>query len=253
MSASLEAAPQSGPWQRVFATVYDPLLALGELAGLRRLRRRLLASARGRVVELGAGTGLNLRHYPDGLEALILVEPDAAMRRRLRRRVRAHGRVADIVEASAERLPLADHSVDTIVATLVLCTVDEPQRALEEIARVLRPDGELLFVEHVRADATRLARWQDRLSRPWRRFACGCHCNRATVELMRACGFELEIAEATWRAMPPIVRPLAIGHARPANQAGIQAPAATLQPNAEPGHSGRQDTPRRTRIVDDGV
>ena len=127
-------------------------------------RRRLLASARGRVVELGAGTGLNLRYYPDGLEALILVEPDAAMRRRLARRVRGSGRVAHIVEASAERLPLADHSVDTIVATLVLCTVDEPQRALEEIARVLRPDGELLFVEHVRADSSRLARWQDRLS-----------------------------------------------------------------------------------------
>ena len=198
----------------MFALAYNPFLALGELAGLRRQRRRLLASARGRVVELGAGTGLNLRHYPDGLEALILVEPDAAMRRRLARRVRGSGSVAHIVEASAERLPLADHSVDTIVATLLLCTVDEPQRVLDEIARVLRPHGELLFVEHVRADSARLARWQDRLCGPWRRFACGCRCNRATVELMRACGFELETAEATWRAMPPIVRPLAIGHAR---------------------------------------
>ena len=214
MSAYLISASRSGPWSRVFALAYNPFLALGELAGLRRQRRRLLASARGRVVELGAGTGLNLRHYPDGLEALILVEPDAAMRRRLARRVRGSGRVADIVQASAERLPFADHSVDTIVATLVLCTVDEPQRALDEIARVLRPDGELLFVEHVRADSARLARWQDRLCGPWRRFACGCRCNRATVELMRACGFELETAEATWRAMPPIVRPLAIGHAR---------------------------------------
>ena len=225
MSAYLASASRSGPWPRVFALVYDPFLALGELAGLRRQRRRLLASARGRVVELGAGTGLNLRYYPDGLEALILVEPDAAMRRRLARRVRASGRAAHIVEASAERLPLADHSVDTIVATLVLCTVDEPQRALEEIARVLRPDGELLFVEHVRADSPRLARWQDRLSGPWRRFACGCRCNRATVELMRACGFELEMAEATWRAMPPIVRPLAIGHARPRSQGGMEARA----------------------------
>jgi ubiquinone/menaquinone biosynthesis C-methylase UbiE len=216
----------------VFATVYDPFLALGELAGLRRLRRRLLASARGRVVELGAGTGLNLRHYPDGLEALILVEPDAAMRRRLARRVRGSGRVAQIVEASAERLPLADHSVDTIVATLLLCTVDEPQRVLDEIARVLRPPGELLFVEHVRAHSSRLARWQDRLSGPWRRFACGCRCNRATVELMRACGFELEVAEATWRAMPPIVRPLAIGRARPQRQRGAEVLAATPAANA---------------------
>jgi ubiquinone/menaquinone biosynthesis C-methylase UbiE len=166
------------------------------------------------VVELGAGTGLNLRHYPDGLDALMLVEPDAAMRRRLARRVRRSGQAARIIDASAEELPLADHSVETIVATLVLCTVDDPQRTLDEIARVLVPGGELLFVEHVRAESPGLARWQDRLSAPWRHFACGCRCNRATVELMRAHGFELEVTEAAWRMMPPIVRPLVIGRAR---------------------------------------
>src|SRR3954452_12525939 len=171
MSAYPASLSPSGPWSRVFALVYDPSLALGELAGMRRRRRRLLAAARGQVVEIGAGTGLNLRHYPDGLEALTLVEPDAAMRRRLARRVRQNGRAADIVEASAERLPLADQSVDTVVATLVLCTVDDPQGTLNEIARVLRPGGELLFVEHVRAQSSRLARWQDRLCEPWRRFA----------------------------------------------------------------------------------
>jgi ubiquinone/menaquinone biosynthesis C-methylase UbiE len=202
-------------WSRLFALAYDPLLALGELSGLRRRRRELLAPARGRVVELGAGTGLNLRHYPDGLEALILVEPDPAMRRRLARRLRRRGSAAEILDASAERLPLGDHSVDTVVATLVLCTVDDPRRALGEIARILRPGGELLFVEHVRAASPRLARWQDRLAGPWRRFACGCRCNRPTVELMRACRFELDVGEAAWRAMPPIIRPLAIGRARP--------------------------------------
>src|SRR4051794_27795824 len=145
-------------WSSVFAVLYEPSLALGELAGLRRRRRRLLASARGRVVELGAGTGLNLRHYPDGLDALMLVEPDAAMRRRLARRVRRSGQAAQIIDASAEQLPLADHSVEMIVATLVLCTVDDPQRTLDEIARVLVPGGELLFVEHVRAESPGLAR-----------------------------------------------------------------------------------------------
>jgi ubiquinone/menaquinone biosynthesis C-methylase UbiE len=201
-------------WPAVFAAVYDPFLALGELTGLRRHRRRLLAGARGRVVELGAGTGLNLRHYPDGLEELILVEPDGAMRRRLARRLDRTGRSARIVDAGAERLPLPDGSVDTVVATLVLCTVDDPRQALTEIARVLRPDGELLFVEHVRSGSSALARLQDALAGPWRRFACGCRCNRATVDEMRACGFEPEAAPARWRAMPPIVRPLAVGRAR---------------------------------------
>jgi ubiquinone/menaquinone biosynthesis C-methylase UbiE len=191
------------------------VLALGELTGLRRRRRELLAAASGRVVELGAGTGLNLRHYPGGLDELILVEPDAAMRQRLARRLRRAKRTAEIVGASAEQLPFGDHSVDTVVATLVLCTVDDPRLALQEITRVLRPDGKLLFLEHVRASTPRLARWQHRLREPWRQFACGCRCDRETVELMRACGFEFEeLAAAVWRAMPPIVRPLAIGHAR---------------------------------------
>jgi SAM-dependent methyltransferase len=206
----------SGRWARLFAALYDPVLALGELTGLRRRRRELLAAAHGRVVELGAGTGLNLRHYPDGLDELLLVEPDPAMRRRLARRVRDLEQVAGIVAAPAERLPVDDHSVDTVVATLVLCTVDDPRQALQEITRVLRPGGKLLFLEHVRAPTPRLARWQRRLHEPWRHFACGCRCDRATVELMRTCGFEFdELAEAAWRAMPPIVRPLAIGQARP--------------------------------------
>ncbi|WP_028063726.1 class I SAM-dependent methyltransferase [Solirubrobacter soli] len=209
-------SPASGRWQRLFATAYDPVLTLGELAGLRRRRRELLAAAHGRVVELGAGTGLNLPHYPDAVTELLLVEPDDAMRRWLARRLRRTGPPAEIVGAAAEQLPFADASVDTVVATLVLCTVDDPRSSLREIARVLRPGGRLLFLEHVLASTPRLARWQRRLHDPWRRFACGCRCDRPTVELMRTCGFELEeLAEATWRAMPPIVRPLAIGHARP--------------------------------------
>src|SRR5690349_20027622 len=135
-------------WPRLFALIYEPSLVPGELAGLRRRRRQLLAHARGRVVEIGAGTGLNLRHYPDGLDELILVEPERSMRRKLTRRAPVN---VAILDASAERLPFADGSVDTVGCTLVLCTLDDPQRALRQIARVLRPGGELLFVEHVRA------------------------------------------------------------------------------------------------------
>lgn len=118
--------------------------------------------------------------------------------------------------APAERLPFDDGSIDTVVSTLVLCTVDAPDLALREVARVLRPDGQLLFIEHVRSDAARLAAWQDRLAGPWQRFAEGCRCNRATVELIKACDLEVdELREASWRGMPAIVRPLVAGRARP--------------------------------------
>jgi ubiquinone/menaquinone biosynthesis C-methylase UbiE len=200
-------------WLRVLALVYDPFLWLGEVAGMRRRRRMLLHSARGRVVELGAGTGLNVAHYPDGLDALVLAEPEPAMRRRLARRLRRQARPAQIVDAPAERLPLPDASVDTVVATLVLCTVDDVEGALREIARVLRPDGQVLFIEHVRASSRFLAACQDRLLEPWRRFAGGCRCNRPTVELMRARGFEVQVEGAAWRGMPRIVRPLVLGRA----------------------------------------
>jgi SAM-dependent methyltransferase len=97
--------------------------------------------------------------------------------------------VARIIDAPAERLPLADDSVDTVVSTLVLCTVADPERALREIARVLRPDGQLLFIEHVRASSRFLAACQDLFFQLWYRFAGGCRCNHPTMELMRACGF----------------------------------------------------------------
>ena len=212
-STELQASPPSAAWLRIFALVYDPFLWLGEIAGMRRRRSTLLGGARGRVVEIGAGTGLNIAHYPDGIAELVLTEPEPAMRRRLARRLQRHARVARIVDAPAERLPLADASVDTVVSTLVLCTVNDPERALREIARVLRPDGQLLFIEHVRASSRFLAACQDNLLQPWRRFAGGCRCNRPTVELMRACGFAVAADDVVWRGMPPIVRPLMVGRA----------------------------------------
>jgi ubiquinone/menaquinone biosynthesis C-methylase UbiE len=202
-------------WMRILARVYDPSLWLGELAGMRRRRNALLVGAAGRVVEIGAGTGLNVEHYPDGIADLVLAEPEPAMRRRLGRRLQRHARGAHVVDARAEQLPLSDASVDTVVSTLVLCTVDEPERALREIARVLRPDGQLLFIEHVRASSAFLAACQDRLLGPWSRFAGGCRCNRPTVDLMRACGFTVTVDNAVWRGMPPIVRPLMVGRATP--------------------------------------
>jgi ubiquinone/menaquinone biosynthesis C-methylase UbiE len=212
-STELKASPSSAAWLRILARLYDPFLWLGEIAGMRRRRSILLGGARGRVVEIGAGTGLNIPHYPDGIAELVLIEPEPGMRRRLARRLQRHGRGARIVDAPAECLPLADASVDTAVSTLVLCTVNDPERALREIARVLRPDGQLLFIEHVRASSRFLAACQDNLLQPWRRFAGGCLCNRPTVELMRACGFAVAADDVVWRGMPRIVHPLTAGRA----------------------------------------
>jgi ubiquinone/menaquinone biosynthesis C-methylase UbiE len=197
----------------VFAAVYDPFLAISERAGMRRRRQQLLRRARGRTVEIGSGTGLNLPHYPADLEELILAEPEAAMRDRLELRLERTGRPARVLDAAAERLPFEDGSIDTVVSTLVLCTVDAPDLALKEITRVLRPTGQLLFIEHVRSGSPALARWQDRLEEPWRHLAGGCRCNRPTAEVMTGCGFELEMIDATWHAVPPIVRPLIVGRA----------------------------------------
>ena len=209
-------APRTGSaaWARAFAVLYDPFLWAGERTGMRKHRRELLSRAHGRTLEIGGGTGLNLPHYPDGVAELIVAEPDASMRAKLGKRLNRDGRRAQLIDAPAERLPFADGSVDTVVSTLVLCTVDAPDLALREIARVLRPGGQLLFIEHVRAESPALARWQDRLAGPWRRFARGCRCNRATQQLIAACGLELDpIGTARWHAMPRIVRPLITGRA----------------------------------------
>jgi ubiquinone/menaquinone biosynthesis C-methylase UbiE len=212
------SSPRTRLWSRAFAVIYDPTLWIGEVAGMRRRRRDLLGTATGRTLEIGGGTGLNLAHYPGDLPELILAEPEAAMRRRLVKRAAREGRRVRVLDAPAERLPLDDASIDTVVSTLVLCTVEDPAAALSEIVRVLRPGGQLLFIEHVRSHSRALAWCQDRLAWGWRRFAEGCRCNRPTARLMAASGLTLEARDAAWRAMPPIVRPLIAGRATIAPQ-----------------------------------
>ncbi len=204
-------------WDRVSARIYDPILWLGERRALRGHRRDLLTQARGLTVEIGSGTGLNLPQYPPDLEQLVLAEPDNAMRARLERRAGSVKPEASVVDAPAERLPFEDATVDTVVSTLVLCTVPAPELALNEIARVLAPDGQLLFIEHVRASSSVRSFWQDTLAGPWRAFASGCCCNRQTIAMMAAGGFELDVSESTWRGMPGIVKPLVYGRARHVN------------------------------------
>jgi ubiquinone/menaquinone biosynthesis C-methylase UbiE len=203
-------------WGRFFSACYEAGLRKTEEAGLREMRHELLAGARGRVVEVGAGTGLNLEHYPKGIEGLTLTEPDPHMTKRLRDKLAALGRSTEIsvIGAPAEKLPFPDDSIDTVVVTLVLCTVPDPAAALREISRVLKPDGQLLFLEHVRSRDPALAKWQDRLERPWRFLGDGCHCNRDTVAAIGTAGFRLgEVERGSMPKAPPIVRPLARGSA----------------------------------------
>jgi ubiquinone/menaquinone biosynthesis C-methylase UbiE len=201
-------------WGRLFAAIYDRASEGAEEAGLREMRREAIAVANGRTIDLGAGTGANLSLYPATVSELILAEPDPHMRRRLRAKVGEASVDAEVIEAPAERLPFEDSSFDTAVFTLVLCTVPDPPAALTEAARILRPGGKLLFVEHVRAEDAGLAHWQDRLEKPWRFFADGCHCNRDTVATIEASPLTVEQVEhGRLPKAPPIVRPLVWGRA----------------------------------------
>jgi len=201
-------------WGRLFAAAYDRSFKATEEAGLRQMRRELLADAGGRVLELGAGTGANLDLYPEDVGEIVAIEPDPHMAKRLRATAAASPRTVSVNEAPAEHLPFEDSSFDTAVSTLVFCTVPDPGAALAEVARVLKPGGRLLFVEHVRAEDPGLARWQDRLEKPWRFLGDGCHCNRDTVATIAASPLRLEDVErGELPKAPPIVRPLVHGSA----------------------------------------
>jgi SAM-dependent methyltransferase len=229
MAAGALGKAYDATWGRVFARFYDRALKATEENGLGEMRTEILAGARGRVIEIGAGTGANLDLYGTGIEDLTLAEPDLHMAVRLRRRLKvdeggtltgddaatgAPHAPRRLVEAPAERLPFPDDTFDTAVATLVLCTIPDPVAAIAEIARVLKPGGRLLFIEHVRSDDPARARWQDRLEKPWRFMADGCHCNRDTEATLRASPFTVETIEhGKMPKAAPIVRPLIRGTA----------------------------------------
>jgi ubiquinone/menaquinone biosynthesis C-methylase UbiE len=200
---------------RIFAAGYEHWTRASERAGLREERRAMLAELGGDVLEIGPGPGLNFPFYPDAVRSLTLAEPEEPMAVRLEERFAGSGRTGRVVRAPAEDLPLEDDSFDHVVATFVLCTVDDPHAALTEIARVLRPGGSLVFMEHVRSRDPRLAAWQDRLEPAWRRFGNGCRCNRPTPETIDAFA-GLELGPVRRGSMPravPLIRPLAIGTA----------------------------------------
>jgi ubiquinone/menaquinone biosynthesis C-methylase UbiE len=176
------------------AALYDPLMRVQDALGLARRRVRTAGEATGRVLELGVGTGLQLPHYT-AADEVVGVDPDPHMLRRARGRTAAAPVPVELVEASAERLPFEDASFDTVVASLSLCTVPDQAAALREARRVLRPDGRLVFLEHVRSERPRVAAVQDRVEPLWMRIAGGCHPNRDTVAAIE---HEFEV-ERLWR------------------------------------------------------
>jgi len=196
----------------VFALMYDRINGPMEAAGMSLERQRLLAQARGATIEIGAGTGLNLAHYPDAVTRLVLVEPDRNMARRLRRRVAQTRPDAEILDATAARLPFPDASFDTAVVTFVLCSVPDPDSALTEIARVLRPGGRLLFLEHVRSKDPAVAAKQDRRPLPYK--VMGCHPNRHTLDTIAASPLLVEdVRHGEVPKAPSIERPMIVGTA----------------------------------------
>ena len=206
-------------------------------------RRKALAHAQGRVLEIGGGTGFNLPYYPSTIEELVVTEPAPGMLERARRRAATSALPVTVRQAPAEALPFEGASFDTVVSTLVLCSVDDPDRALAEIHRVLRHGGQLIFVEHVRWEDQERAKWQDRLERPWMVLADGCHPNRATLERIEAGPFDVVDVERTeLKQSLPLVRPLVAGRALACLIVVLLATAAlTAAPDAR-AHGGTRSS-----------
>lgn len=200
-------------FKRLWAAGYDLQMGRIDRGGGADHRRALVGGATGDVLEIGAGTGRNFPYYTRATRVVAL-EPDAEMRRRAHRRAAQAPVPIELVEGDAMDLRFDDESFDTVVACLVLCTIPDAGRALAEARRVLRRGGTLRFYEHVRAADPRLAKWQDRLCRPWSWYGGGCHPNRATVERITAAGFAAdEVRTIALDAAPRLVRPHVLGTA----------------------------------------
>jgi len=201
------------PRSKLFALTYDRQMAKTEKAQLGALRQSLLAAASGDVLEIGGGTGANLPCYRPEAGSLTITEPDTAMLRRLERRAREQALRATILRAPAEDLPFEDGTFDTVVSTMVLCGVSDQPRALRQIRRVLRPGGQLLFIEHVRSGDPRLARHQDRMNWMCQLVVC-CDCNRPTLTSIEEAGFTVtDVEHLTFHNAPSFARPLIVGRA----------------------------------------
>jgi ubiquinone/menaquinone biosynthesis C-methylase UbiE len=198
----------------LFAALYDVMAAAGERKHFSRHRETLLRAVGGRVLEIGVGTGVNFAHYADDL-TVIATEPDPYMLRRAAIKAATGRTRIRFVQAKAESLPFPDRAFDAVVSTLVLCSVTSPLRVLHELGRVLRPEGRLLFLEHVRAETAGWQRFQDAVTPVWRLVGAGCHPNRDTARMLQQAGFVITTLEQL-KFGPYPIRPQIKGIARTA-------------------------------------
>jgi ubiquinone/menaquinone biosynthesis C-methylase UbiE len=182
---------------------------------LRPYRRRVVANASGRVLEIGVGSGLNLSMYPRGVRELIALDTSPKLLQRAQRVGSTVPYPVELVYSTAESIPLDDSSVDNVVTSWTLCSIPDVTRALREVRRVLRSEGRLLFVEHGRSPDMRLARWQDRLTPMWKRLAGGCHLNRPIREIIEQAGFQIEHLDTGYLSGPNPMTFMYEGVARP--------------------------------------
>jgi ubiquinone/menaquinone biosynthesis C-methylase UbiE len=165
-------------------------------------RRRVLSAAEGRVLEVGIGSGLNLPHYPATVREVIGLDPSTQLLSMARRAVDRSSFPVSFIEDTAEAIPLDSGSVDTVVTTWTLCSIHRCEQALREVRRVLRPGGQLLFVEHGLSPEEGVRRWQDRLTPLWKRIGGGCHLNWPIRTLVETAGFNIARIETGYAKGP---------------------------------------------------
>lgn len=165
-------------------------------------RRRVIPNALGRVLEIGAGSGLNFPFYGSAIERLVALDPSHSLLKTAKEATRASPLSVELIRASSEAIPLPDRSIDTIVSTWTLCTIPDVERALNEMRRVLKPEGHLLFVEHERSPDAAVNRWQNRLTPLWKRVGGGCRLNRPIADLIKGAGFRIDRLETGYMNGP---------------------------------------------------
>jgi ubiquinone/menaquinone biosynthesis C-methylase UbiE len=175
----------------MFPFVYDLFMKPLEVGRFKKIRMNLLNKAHGRVLEIGSGTGVNFPMYKD-VAQVDAIEPSLFMRTKSLKRIDRSTVPIQIYLVKAEKLPFPKNTFDTVVGTLVFCTIPDPKEALVEIKRVSKPEARVLLFEHVKLEQPFLAKMQDKLTPYWKRICDGCHLNRDTVSLLEECDFEIE-------------------------------------------------------------